>query len=167
MNTKWLEYMNEETPETPPSSRCEGTSFPAWPGEQSRALSPNGRGGWTPLRPLRGPGLISFRMDWLDLLAVQGTLKSLLQHQGSIPLGWPWEAQSSPRVARESWGWPCVQDLMLLSREDKDLGVAVVLEKTLESPLDCKEIQPVHPKGDKSWVFNGRTDVEAETPILC
>ena len=42
----------------------------------------------------------------------------------------------------------------------------VVLEKTLESPLDCKEIQPVHPKGDKSWVFIGRTDAEAETPIL-
>ena len=42
----------------------------------------------------------------------------------------------------------------------------MVLEKTLESPLDCKEIQPVHPKGDQSWVFIGRTDVKAETPIL-
>ena len=42
----------------------------------------------------------------------------------------------------------------------------VVLEKTLESPLDSKEIQPVHPKGDQSWVFIRRTDVEAETPIL-
>ena len=42
----------------------------------------------------------------------------------------------------------------------------VVLEKTLESPSDCKEIQPVHPKGDQSWMFIGRTDVEAETPIL-
>ena len=42
----------------------------------------------------------------------------------------------------------------------------MVLEKTLASPLDCKEIQPVHPKGDKSWVFIGRTDAEAETPIL-
>ena len=42
----------------------------------------------------------------------------------------------------------------------------MVLEKTLESPLDCKEIQPVHSKGDLSWVFNGRTDVEAETPIF-
>ena len=41
-----------------------------------------------------------------------------------------------------------------------------MLEKTVESPLDCKEIQPVHPKGDQSWVFTGRTDVEAETPIL-
>ena len=41
-----------------------------------------------------------------------------------------------------------------------------MLEKTLESPLDCKEIQPVHPKGDQSWVFIGRTDVEAESPIL-
>ena len=49
------------------------------------------------------------------------------------------------------------KELMLLT---------VVLEKTLESPLDCKEIQPVHPKGDQSWVFIGRTDVEAETPIL-
>ena len=43
----------------------------------------------------------------------------------------------------------------------------VVLEKTLESPLDCKEIQPVHPKGDQSWVFIGRTYVEGETPIFC
>ena len=42
----------------------------------------------------------------------------------------------------------------------------MVLEKTLESPLDCKEIQPVHSRGDKSWVFFGRTDVQAETPIL-
>ena len=42
----------------------------------------------------------------------------------------------------------------------------MVLEKTLESPLDCKEIQAVHPKGDKSWVFTGRTDAKAETPIL-
>ena len=43
---------------------------------------------------------------------------------------------------------------------------AVVLEKTLESPLDCKEIQPVHSKGDQSWVFFGRTDPKAETPIF-
>ena len=42
----------------------------------------------------------------------------------------------------------------------------VVLETTLESPLDCKEIQPVHPKGSQSWIFIGRTDVEAEVPIL-
>ena len=41
-----------------------------------------------------------------------------------------------------------------------------MLEKTLESPLDCKEIQPVHPKGDQSWVFIGKTDAEAEAPIL-
>ena len=41
-----------------------------------------------------------------------------------------------------------------------------MLEKTLESPLDCKEIQLVHPKGDQSWVFTGSTDVEAEIPML-
>ena len=43
----------------------------------------------------------------------------------------------------------------------------VLLEKTLQSPLDCKEIQPVHPKGNQSWIFIGRTDAEAEAPILC
>ena len=42
----------------------------------------------------------------------------------------------------------------------------VVLEKTLESPLNCKEIQPVHPKGNRSWIFIGRTDFEAKTPVL-
>ena len=42
----------------------------------------------------------------------------------------------------------------------------MVLAKTLESPLDCKKVQPVHPKGDQSWVFIGRTDAEAETPML-
>ena len=50
-------------------------------------------------------------------------------------------------------------------RVNKDKGI-MVLEKTLESPLDCKEIQPVHPKGNQSSVFIGRTDAEAETPIL-
>ena len=57
--------------------------------------------------------------------------------------------------------------LMLLNcgvqREDSK---SLLKEKTLESPLDCKEIQPVHPKGDQSWVFIGRTDAEAETPVL-
>ena len=42
----------------------------------------------------------------------------------------------------------------------------MVLEKTLESPLDCKEIKPVHPRGNQSWIFTGRTDAEAETPII-
>ena len=47
-----------------------------------------------------------------------------------------------------------------------DAFETVVLEKTLERPLDCKEIQPVHPKGNQSWIFIGRTDAEAKTPIL-
>ena len=42
----------------------------------------------------------------------------------------------------------------------------MVLEKTLESPLEIREIQPIHPEGDQSWVFIGRTDAEAETPII-
>ena len=62
---------------------------------------------------------------------------------------WMWEL-----VYKESWAL-------------KDWSFwTVVLEKTLESPLDCKEIQLVHPKGDQSWLFIGRTDVEAETAIL-
>ena len=49
----------------------------------------------------------------------------------------------------------------------EELMLLNCVEKTLESPLDCKEIQPVHPKGVQSWVFTGRTDAEAETPVLC
>ena len=51
-------------------------------------------------------------------------------------------------------------------RAEKLMLLNCGVEKTLESPLDCKELQPVHPKGDQSWVFIGRTDAEAETPIL-
>ena len=62
---------------------------------------------------------------------------------------WMWELDYKESLVPKSWSfW------------------TVVSEKTLESPLDCKEIQPVHPK-DQSWVFIGRTDIEAETPILC
>ena len=63
---------------------------------------------------------------------------------------WMWELDCKERWALKNW---CFWTVML--------------EKTLESPLDCKEIQPVHSKGDQSLGFIGRTDVEAETPILC
>jgi len=62
---------------------------------------------------------------------------------------WMWELDYKESLAQKNW---CFW--------------TVVLEKTLESPLDSKEIQPVHPKGDQSWVFIGRTDAEAETPML-
>ena len=62
---------------------------------------------------------------------------------------WMWELDCKESWAQKNW---CFW--------------AVVLEKTLESPLDWMEIQPIYPKGDQSWVFIGRTDVEAETPIL-
>ena len=62
---------------------------------------------------------------------------------------WMWESgHKESWVPKNWWFW------------------TVVLEKTLESPLDCKEIQPVHPKGNKCWIFVGRTDAEAETPIF-
>ena len=62
---------------------------------------------------------------------------------------WMWELDYKKSWALRNW---CIW--------------TVVMEKTFESPLDCKEIQPVHPKGDQSWVFIGRTDVEVEIPIL-
>ena len=67
----------------------------------------------------------------------------------SISHVWMWELEYKVSWALKNW---CFW--------------TVVLEKTLESPLDCKEIQQVHPKGDQSWVFIGRTDAEAETPVL-
>ena len=60
----------------------------------------------------------------------------------------------------------CERGMIKKAERQRTDAFKPVLEKTLESPLDSKEIQPVHPKGDQSWVFNGRTDVEAETPIL-
>ena len=66
-----------------------------------------------------------------------------------VMYGWMWELDYKESWAPKNW---CFW--------------TVVLEKTLESPFDCEEIQPVHPKGDQSWVFIGRTDVEAEIPIL-
>ena len=62
---------------------------------------------------------------------------------------WMWELDHKENWASKSW---CFW--------------TVVLEKTLESPLDCKEIKPVSPKGNQSWIFIGRTDAEAETPVL-
>ena len=62
---------------------------------------------------------------------------------------WMWELDYKESWAQKNW---CVW--------------TVVLEKTLGSPLDCKEIQPVHPVGNQSWIFIGRTDVKAETPVL-
>ena len=62
---------------------------------------------------------------------------------------WMWELDYKESWASKNWSfW------------------TVVLKKTLESPLDCQEIQPVHPKGNQSWIFIGRTDAEAETPIF-
>ena len=57
-------------------------------------------------------------------------------------------------------------DVRKLSDEEFMLLNCVLSEKTLESPLDCKEIQSVYPKGDQSWLFTGRTNVEGETPIF-
>ena len=62
---------------------------------------------------------------------------------------WMWELDYKPSWAQKNW-WFWI----------------VALEKILESPLDCKEIQPVHPKGNQSWVFIGRIDLEAETSVL-
>ena len=61
-----------------------------------------------------------------------------------------------------NWGWPCDS----LWAPKNWCFWTVVLQKTLEHLLDCKEIQPVHPKGNQSWIFTWRTDAEAETPIL-
>ena len=83
----------------------------------------------------------------------------------------PWFQTSNKGPSSQGYGFSCGHVWMW--ELDCEEGWAlnnwcfwtVVLEKTLESPLDCKEIQPVHPKGNQSWVFTGRTDVEAETPV--
>ena len=75
--------------------------------------------------------------------------KGLYSQSYSFSHAWMWEVDHKEGWAPKNW---CFW--------------TVVLEKTLESALDCKEVQAVHPEGDQSWVFIGRTDAEAETPIL-
>ena len=86
-------------------------------------------------------------INWQTSLCGQGTcIQSYGFSSGHV---WMWELNYKESWALKNW---CFW--------------TVVLEKTLESPLDCKEIQPVHPKGNQSWIFIGRTDAEAEAPIL-
>ena len=108
---------------------------------------------------------INFLKDWLvwspcspgDSQVFSNTTVQKHQFSGAQPQGygfssshvWIWELDYKETWAPKNW---CFW--------------TVVLEKTLESPLDCKEIQPVHPEGDQSWVFIGRTDAETETPVL-
>ena len=68
-------------------------------------------------------------------------------------------------LSRQSYGFSSSHEWMW-ELDYKESFWIVELEKALESPLDCKEIQPVHPKGNQSWIYFGRTDAEAETPIL-
>ena len=89
-----------------------------------------------------------------------------------VGLVWSGEGLNVNRTKSQSYGFPS-SHVWMWELDSKESWVlrnwcfwTVVLEKTLESPLDCKEIQPVHPKGDQSWVFIGRTDAEAETPVL-
>ena len=116
--------------------------------------------------------LISFRIDyWFDLLAVQGTLKGLLQHHSSkasiiwcsaffmVQLSHLYMTTGNT-IALTIWTF-VGKEMSLVFNMLSRFIIAI-----LESPLDCKEIQPVHPQGNQSWVFIGRTDVEAETPIL-
>ena len=127
-------------------------------------------------------------MDWLDLLAVQGTFKSLLQHHSSkAPILWcsafvirNIQIKTTKRYYfsdkgpyNQSYGFSS-SHVWMWELDHKESWVlknwcfwTTLLEKTLESSLACKEIQPVHPEGNQSWIFIGKTDAEAEAPILC
>ena len=89
-----------------------------------------------------------------------------------VGLVWSGEGLNVNRTKSQSYGFPS-SHVWMWELDSKESWApknwcfwTVVLEKTLESPLDCKEIQPVNIKGNQSWIFLGRTDAEAETPIL-
>ena len=97
--------------------------------------------------------------------------KGMAIHSSILPWRTPWteepgrlQSMGSHRVGHD-WSDLAAKSRTRLSNWT-ELNWTVVLEKTLESLLDCKEIQPVHPKGNESWTFTGRTDAEAEAPIL-
>ena len=96
--------------------------------------------------------ILAWRIPWTEKPSrLQSTGSQRVRHDWvtSPPYVWVWELDCKESWALKNW---CFW--------------TVVLEKTLESPLDCKEIQPVHPKGYKSWIFIGSTDAKAESPIL-
>ena len=76
---------------------------------------------------------------------------------------WMWELDYKESWTLKNW---CFWTSIVFKHMNTSIVFQHVLEKTLESLLDCKEIQPVHPKEDQSWVFIGRTDVETEIPVL-
>ena len=114
--------------------------------------------------------------QWHEMLRSQITGVGYNWRQGHLP---PWRCLSFPTVGNlyscpssQSFGFSS-SHVWLWELDYKDSWVllnwcywTVVLEKTLESPLGCKVIQPVNPKGNQSWIFTGRTDAETETPIL-
>ena len=100
-----------------------------------------------------------------DSVATSYSVETQLTHyQHSFLFTGSWGNQSLLNESRLPWMWELDYKESWVLRNW--CFWTVVLQKTLESPLDCKEIQPVHPKGNQSWIFIGRTDVEAETPIL-
>ena len=100
-----------------------------------------------PVAMMNFPNLLAYWVHFFFFFATKGPSSQSCGFSSSHV--WMWELDYKESWALKNWWfW------------------TVVLEKTLESPLDSKEIQPVHPKGNQSWIFIGRTDVEAETPIL-
>ena len=93
-------------------------------------------------------------------------LKNFLVKEESEKVGLKLNIQKTKILASSSHVWMWELDYKESWAPKNWCFWTVVLEKTLMSPLDCQEIQPVHPKGDQFWVFIGRTDVEAETPIF-
>ena len=109
----------------------------------------------------------------LQMVTAAMKLKDAYSLEGKL---WPTQiAETLLCQQRSVWSrlwffqWSCMDVRVGLWRKlstDKLVFLNCGVEKTLESPLDCKEIQPAHPKGDQSWIFIGRTDVKAETPVL-
>ena len=132
-----LDHVDESTTRRRRNSLAEGI----WASEEEEAADQPG------LLTEKNPPVLCFKPLVLRSLANKGP--SSQSYGFSSSHVWMWEVDYKESWAPKNW---CFW--------------TVVLEKTLESPLDCKKVQPVHPKGDQSWVFTGRTDAEAETPIL-
>ena len=122
------------------------------------------------------PSLSDYRLAWVSLtLDVRYFFAAAPAKRSRRSSPWTWRRSSLPcscavRLVK-AVVFPVVMygcESWTIKKAERSLWCfwTVVLEKTPESPLDCKEIQPVHAEGDQSWVFIGRTDAEAETPIL-
>ena len=128
---------------------------------------------WMLTQPSHKGRLSQDRNLWHSVPSYLFSVIKATQHPVNSATARPWYMTESGNTCRKRWPWSCLLPKVTVLKNSTPLLDAWLLghtlginQKTLGSPLDCKEIKPVNPKRNEPWIFTGRTDAEAEAPIL-